>query len=135
MKRRGLIAAAACVGLAAASLLIPSAPTTDPWGWIVWGREIAHLQLQTAIGGAPSWKPLPVLFTTPFSVFGGAARALLAEAERQARGLGFRSVALDTAMSNEPARALYASAGFDEVDYRAPGRGLPGFVALVKPLS
>jgi ribosomal protein S18 acetylase RimI-like enzyme len=65
----------------------------------------------------------------------GAARALLGEAERQARALGFRSVSLDTATSNEPARALYASMGFDEVDYRPPGRGLPGFVALVKPLS
>jgi hypothetical protein len=73
VNRRALIAAVACVGLAAASLLVPSAPTTDPWGWIVWGREVAHLQLETAIGGAPSWKPLPVLFTTPLSVFGGAA--------------------------------------------------------------
>ncbi len=67
------MAAAACIALAAATLLIPSAPTTDPWGWIVWGRELAHLQLSTAVGGAPSWKPLPVLFTTPLSAFGGAA--------------------------------------------------------------
>jgi hypothetical protein len=70
------MAAAACLALAAATLLIPSAPTTDPWGWIVWGREIAHLKLDTAIGGAPSWKPLPVLFTTPLSVFGAAAPSL-----------------------------------------------------------
>jgi hypothetical protein len=44
-------------------------------------------------------------------------------------------VALDTTIANEPARRLYASEGFDEVAYRPPGRGLPGFVALVKPLS
>jgi len=76
VKRRLAIAAGASLALAAATLLIPSAPTTDPWGWIVWGREITHHQFSTAIGGAPSWKPLPVLFTTPLSAFGGAAPAL-----------------------------------------------------------
>jgi hypothetical protein len=76
VRSRGLIVAIACLGLAAATLLIPSAPTTDPWGWIVWGREVAHLDLSTAIGGAPSWKPLPVLFTTPLSLLGGAAPSL-----------------------------------------------------------
>jgi ribosomal protein S18 acetylase RimI-like enzyme len=65
----------------------------------------------------------------------GAARALLDEAERQAREHGLPAVALDTTMNNEGARALYAAAGFDEVAYRAPVRGLPGFVALVKPLD
>ena len=64
----------------------------------------------------------------------GAARALLDEAERQARDLGLPAVSLDTTLSNEAARALYAQAGFDEVAYRAPSRGLPGFVALVKPV-
>ena len=38
-------------------------------------------------------------------------------------------------MNNEGARALYAAAGFDEVAYRAPSRGLPGFVALLKPVD
>jgi hypothetical protein len=66
-----------CLALAALSLLLPSAPTYDPWAWIVWGREIAHLDLVTT--GGPSWKPLPVLFTTPFSVLGdvGAPAAWL----------------------------------------------------------
>lgn len=63
--------AAAALALGALSLLYPSTPTYDPWAWIVWGREIAHLDLQTT--GGPSWKPLPVLFTTVFSLFGGAA--------------------------------------------------------------
>jgi ribosomal protein S18 acetylase RimI-like enzyme len=62
----------------------------------------------------------------------GAARALLDEAERQAREHGLPAVTLDTALNNEGARALYAATGFDEVAYRAPARGLPGFVALVK---
>jgi len=63
--------AAAALALGALSLLYPSTPTYDPWSWIVWGREIAHIDLQTT--GGPSWKPLPVLFTTAFSLFGSAA--------------------------------------------------------------
>src|SRR4051794_20823124 len=62
----------ASLALGALSLLAPSAPTTDPWGWIVWGREIAHLDLNT-VAGPPSWKPLPVLFTTPLALLGGGA--------------------------------------------------------------
>jgi hypothetical protein len=62
---------AGCVALAALSLLLPSTPTYDPWAWIIWGREVVHLDLSTV--GGPSWKPLPVLFTAPFSLFGDAA--------------------------------------------------------------
>ena len=57
-------------------MLVPSAPTTDPWGWILWGRELTHFHLQTVVGGAPSWKPLPVLVTTPLALLGGAAPQL-----------------------------------------------------------
>lgn len=63
--------ALASLGLAGLSLLLPSTPTYDPWSWIIWGREIAHLDLVTT--GGPSWKPLPALFTTVFSLFGSAA--------------------------------------------------------------
>jgi hypothetical protein len=52
----------ACLVLAGLSLLGPSEPSYDPWAWLVWGREIAHLSLDTT--GGPSWKPLPVAFTT-----------------------------------------------------------------------
>src|ERR687895_258966 len=54
-----LIPIAACIGLGALSLLLPSEPSYDPWAWFVWSREIAHLELDTE--GGPSWKPLPVL--------------------------------------------------------------------------
>jgi len=57
-----------CLALSALSLLFPSTPTYDPWAWIMWGREIVALDLVTE--GGPSWKPLPVLFTTPFSLLG-----------------------------------------------------------------
>jgi ribosomal protein S18 acetylase RimI-like enzyme len=65
----------------------------------------------------------------------GAARALLEEAERQARERGLPAVTLDTSMDNAGARALYAATGFDEVAYRAPARGLPGFVALLRTID
>jgi hypothetical protein len=64
----GLIVVALIVG--ALSLLIPSTPSYDPWAWIIWGREIVHLNLQTT--GGPSWKPLPMIFTTLFAPFGQA---------------------------------------------------------------
>jgi hypothetical protein len=64
-----LIGVALIIG--ALSLLIPSTPSYDPWAWIVWGREIVHINLQTT--GGPSWKPLPMIFTIPFALFGKAA--------------------------------------------------------------
>ena len=56
--------------LGSLSLLYPSTPSYDPWGWLLWGREILHLKLNTV--GANSFKPLPVLFTLPFALFGKA---------------------------------------------------------------
>jgi hypothetical protein len=58
----------ACLALAALAHFLPAAPTYDPWAWIIWGREIIHLDLDTRTG--PSWKPLPVLFTMPFALAG-----------------------------------------------------------------
>jgi hypothetical protein len=43
-------------------------PGYDPYGWLVWGHLTVHGNLDT--NGAPSWKPLPYLFTVPFAVFG-----------------------------------------------------------------
>src|SRR5438270_1040251 len=63
--------AVAVLVIAALSLLIPSTPSYDPWSWLVWGREIVHFDLQTT--GGPSWKPLPMVFVTVFSLFGRAA--------------------------------------------------------------
>jgi ribosomal protein S18 acetylase RimI-like enzyme len=93
------------------------------------------------IGGRATPSPrensfyVDALATDPAFRRRGAARALLDEAEREASARGLTSVALDTTMTNEGARALYAAVGFDEVAYRAPAHGLPGFVALVKPVD
>ena len=53
------------------SLLLPSAPTYDPWSWIIWGREIFEGDLVTVDG--PSWKPLPVILTTLTAPLGDAS--------------------------------------------------------------
>jgi hypothetical protein len=66
--------AAACLALAAVSLLLPWALAFDPWAWLVWGREVTRLELDTE--GGPSWKPLPVVATTVLTLTGGAAPAL-----------------------------------------------------------
>ncbi|HEX8648112.1 MAG TPA: hypothetical protein VF715_14555 [Thermoleophilaceae bacterium] len=62
---------AGCIALAALSLLLPSTNSYDPWAWIAWGRDVFELDLNTRTG--PSWKPLPVVFTTLFAPFGDAA--------------------------------------------------------------
>ena len=54
----GALLVVCCLALAALSLLAPSSPTYDPWAWLIWGRQIVHLDLITT--GGPSWKPLPV---------------------------------------------------------------------------
>ncbi len=43
-------------------------PGYDPYGWLIWGYQTLHLSLD--LGGAPSWKPLPLLFTVPYALFG-----------------------------------------------------------------
>jgi hypothetical protein len=74
-----------CLVLGLLSLLGPSEPTYDPWAWIIWGREITELDLNTLRG--PSWKPLPVLLTTPFALAGDSAAPLLWLAVARAGGM------------------------------------------------
>ena len=75
----------ACLGLAALAHYLPAGPTYDPWAWITWGREIGEWNLDTRTG--PSWKPLPVLFTTPFALAGDEAAPELWLVVAQAGGL------------------------------------------------
>jgi hypothetical protein len=75
----------ACLVLAALAHLLPAGPTYDPWAWINWGREITEWNLDTRTG--PSWKPLPVLFTTPFALAGDSAAPELWLVVAQAGGL------------------------------------------------
>jgi hypothetical protein len=72
--RRASRVALAAVVLAGLSLLAPWTLAFDPTAWLVWGRDTLHLALDTSPG--PSWKPLPVVFTTPFALVPGIAPAL-----------------------------------------------------------
>ena len=68
----------ACFLLAAISAaVLPTVPSYDPWAWISWGREVTDPHLSFAITGGPSWKPLPVMFTTIWALFGSAAAPTL----------------------------------------------------------
>jgi hypothetical protein len=50
-------------------------PGYDPYGWLIWGYQTLHGSLN--LGGAPSWKPMPLLFTVPFALFGNNAQLWL----------------------------------------------------------
>jgi hypothetical protein len=72
--RRPLLLVAACLAVAVATLAVPAALTFDAWAWLVWGRELRRLDLDTT--GGPSWKPLPAIVAAPLSLFGGATPTL-----------------------------------------------------------
>lgn len=74
-----------------ATLLTDGTPTYDPWAWIIWGRETIEGDLVTTTG--PSWKPLPMLFTVPFALFGDAAPDLWLWVARATALLGLVAVA------------------------------------------
>ncbi len=57
--------------LALAAVLVVWAgtrPSFDAYGWLVWGHQTWSGVLNT--NAAPSWKPLPFLFTFPYALFG-----------------------------------------------------------------
>ena len=67
-----LVTLVGAAGLLILSLLIllwaRTRPGFDPYGWLVWGHQTVAGNLDT--NAAPSWKPLPYLFTVPFGLFG-----------------------------------------------------------------
>jgi hypothetical protein len=68
---------AVSLALAVVSGLVwPTIPSYDPFSWVVWGREVSDPHISFFVGGGPSWKPLPFLFTTVYGLFGGTAPAL-----------------------------------------------------------
>jgi hypothetical protein len=84
-----LVATLVCTALAAISAgVLPTVPSYDPWSWVVWGREVFDPHLSFFVGGGPSWKPLPIVFTAVFGLFGGAAPTLWVIAARTGGLLG-----------------------------------------------
>jgi hypothetical protein len=64
-----LLTAAVIVGVSVAvALWARTRPGFDPYGWLVWGHQTIAGALDT--NAAPSWKPLPYLFTVPFALAG-----------------------------------------------------------------
>lgn len=91
------------------TLWLGGAPTYDPWAWIIWGREIVQGDLVTTTG--PSWKPLPMLFTIPFALFGDAAPDLWMWISRATALIGIVAVAdLASRMGGKLAAALAGAA-------------------------
>jgi hypothetical protein len=67
----------ACLTLAGLSLLLPYTLSGDEWCWLIWGRDIGRLALDTTgCLGLHVWKPLPPLFTTVIAQTGDAAPIL-----------------------------------------------------------
>lgn len=62
-----VVLAAGAVGFV---LLTGMRPEFDAWGFLVWGKQALHWHLDT--NAAPSWKPLPFLFTFAYALAGGA---------------------------------------------------------------
>jgi hypothetical protein len=124
--------------VAALSLLIPSTPSYDPWSWLVWSRQIIHGHLTITSGGT-SWKPLPMIFTIPFALFGKAApdlwlvvaRAGALAAVVMVFRLAFRLTRRVGGLFGE------ADAGLDRLTTMAPAllAGLIGAVALALSAS
>ena len=68
--------AVAVVGIATVWVVLThTRPSYDAFGWLVWGRQVLHWNLNT--DGAPSWKPLAFLFTLPYALTGRNAQMWL----------------------------------------------------------
>jgi hypothetical protein len=124
--------------IGALSLLIPSTPSYDPWSWLVWSHQIVHGHLTITSGGT-SWKPLPMIFTIPFALFGKAAPDLWLVV---ARAGALAAVAMVFRLAFRLTRRVgglfgEADAGLDQLTTIAPAllAGLIGVVALTLSAS
>jgi hypothetical protein len=63
------VGAAVLLGLSLGLVLwARTRPSFDAYGWLVWGHQAIAGSLNT--NAAPSWKPLPFIFTVPYALFG-----------------------------------------------------------------
>jgi hypothetical protein len=124
-----------CLALAAASLALPSAPTYDPWAWIVFGRELVLPGPGFSTIASTGWKPLAVLFTAPLSLAGSAAPSLWLMVVRfaglAALTLAFRLGARAGGPIAGAIAAIALLATTDWLRYMAAGNVEPLVVALV----
>src|SRR5947209_9054657 len=87
IRRRPWITMAVVVVLVAIGFVLATGvrPAYDAYGWLVWGRQAAHVHLNTS--AAPSWKPLAFLFTFPYALLVGRAALWLWMVTATAAGL------------------------------------------------
>lgn len=105
-------------------------PSYDAFGWLVWGRQTLHGNLNT--DGAPSWKPLTFLFTLPYALAGAQAQMWLWMITSTAAAFGGAVFAARIAYrltGPSPRRtwAPYVAAGFAAVGVL----GIDGYSQLV----
>jgi hypothetical protein len=131
----GALLAVGCVGLAGASLALRAAPSFDPWAWIGFGRGVVDPAVGFSTLGRTGWKPLPVLFTAPLGLLGGAAPSLWLVVVRSA---GFAATVLAfrlAARGGGPAAGVVAAvalwASSDWLRYLSAGNIEPVVVALL----
>jgi len=129
--------AALCLALGGLSLLLPYTLSGDEWCWLIWGREVGRLALDTT--ACTVWKPLPVLFTTVISPAGDAAPMLwlllvrtswllaLVLAYRVGTRLGGRPAGLVAALG----LLLIPNPNADWISYFRHGSSEPLIVALI----
>ena len=63
-----IVAAAIVIFSAALVIWARTRPGFDPYGWLTWGHMTLHGSLDT--NAAPSWKPLPYVFTVVYALLG-----------------------------------------------------------------
>jgi hypothetical protein len=69
-----LVAGSLALALVSA-LVLPQDIAYDPWSWLIWGREITHLNLSTSLA-ATAVKPLPIFVDTVLAPTGSLAPVL-----------------------------------------------------------
>src|ERR1700761_2497828 len=67
-RERALVAVVLLAAAVAVTLAADTRPSFDAYGWLDWGRMTLHGGLDT--NAAPSWKPLPWVFTLVFGLLG-----------------------------------------------------------------
>jgi hypothetical protein len=107
--RTWAIIAVAVIGVSVLLIALTRArPGYDAFGWLVWGRQTLHGNLNT--DGAPSWKPLTFLFTLPYSLLGRHLAASLWVITAWAGGLAGAVFAARIAYKLTPARPEHRGA-------------------------
>ena len=126
-----VIAAGACVALALLTLLLPSGVTYDPYAWLIWGRDLAHLDFVTS-GGGTSWKPLPAIVAAILSPLeSGQAQGWLVVA--RAGGLFAAFMAFRVAWRLTPGRWGWLAGSAAGATFVLTHEGVPLVTAYRRP--